>query len=95
MLPALLAQDERALATRRLRGLVGELGLPPAGQRVAEYEGTPMRSITEAAEREGAQLIVMGTNQRKGLERMLIGSIAEDAIRDASRDILVVPTDEA
>lgn len=82
---------ERASAVERLRDLVREVGLPPAGQRVAAMVGSPARTIIEGAAREDAQLVVMGTNQRKGFERLLIGSVTEDVIRDTHRDILIVP----
>lgn len=87
--------SERSSATERLRTLVGELGLPSSRQRISEYHGTPVGSIITAAASENADLLVLGTNQRKGFERLLIGSIAEEVIRHADRDILVVPTDEA
>ena len=86
--------SERSAAEDRLRGLVGDLGLPPTEQRVAAINGSPARSILESAKAEDAHLIVLGTNQRKGFERMLIGSVTEDVIRDAHRDILIVPIDE-
>jgi len=84
---------ERSVAVQKLHGLVRELGLPASGQRVAAINGTPARSILEGARSEDAQLIVLGTNQRKGFERLLIGSVTEDVIRDAHRDILIVPID--
>ncbi len=86
--------DERSIAVQKLHGLVRELGLPASGQRVAAINGTPARSILEAARGEDAHLVVLGTNQRKGFERLLIGSVTEDVIRDAHRDILIVPIDE-
>lgn len=85
---------ERVSATQQLSDLTAELGLPLSGQRVSEYHGSPVRSILDRAEAEGAQLIVMGTNKPKGLERLLIGSVAEDVIRQTSRDILIVPVGE-
>lgn len=86
--------DERSIAGDKLHGLVRELGLPASYQRVAAINGTPARSILESARSEDAHLIVLGTNQRKGFERLLIGSVTEDVIRDAHRDILIVPIDE-
>ena len=86
---------ERSIAVQKLQGLVRELGLPASGQRVAAINGTPARSILECARSEDADLIVLGTNQRKGFERLLIGSVTEDVIRDAHRDILIVPIDES
>jgi nucleotide-binding universal stress UspA family protein len=86
---------ERGAARDRLELLVGELGLPPAKRRVAAIIGTPARTILETAIAEKSHLIVMGTNQRKGFERLLIGSVTEEVIRDAHRDILIVPADES
>jgi nucleotide-binding universal stress UspA family protein len=86
--------SERSAAVERLHGLVRELGLPAHGQSVAAINGTPARSIFESARSEDADLIVLGTNQRKGFERLLIGSVTEDVIRDAHRDVLIIPIDE-
>ena len=86
---------ERARAVERLDELVRELGLPPGGRRVAAINGTEARTILESATSEDAQLIVLGTNQRKGFERLLIGSVTEILIRDAHRDVLIIPVDEA
>ena len=40
-------------------------------------EGNPADSILEFAEKEGIELIVMGTLGRTGLEKFLLGSVAE------------------
>lgn len=85
---------QRSQAVEKLTSLVGELGLPSSGRRVAAINGTPARSILESARSEDAHLIVLGTSQRKGFERLLIGSVAEDLIRDAHRDVLIIPVDE-
>lgn len=85
--------SERSAAVERLHELVSELGLPSHGQRVAAINGTPARSILASARSEDAHLIVLGTNQRKGLERLLIGSVTENVIRDAHRDVLIIPID--
>lgn len=85
---------QRSQAVERLAGLVRELGLPWSDRRVAAINGTPARSILESAQSEDAHLIVLGTNQRKGFERLLIGSVTEDLIRDAHRDVLIIPIDE-
>jgi nucleotide-binding universal stress UspA family protein len=86
-------ENERGLAVEALQALVEELALPPAHHRVAAVTGTPARSIIESALSEDAQLIVLGTNQRKGFERLLIGSVTEDVIRSQHRDVLIVPID--
>lgn len=85
---------ERSVAMEALHDLVGELGLPSAGRRVTAIVGSPARSILESALAEEADLIVLGTHQRKGFERLLIGSVTEDVVRDADRDVLIVPIDQ-
>ena len=85
---------ERSNAEEKLGDLIRELGLPPTDQSVAAINGTPARSILESARQAGADLIVLGTNQRKGFERLLIGSVTEDVIREAQRDVLIIPIEE-
>lgn len=53
--------------------------------------GPPAQRITETAQNEAADLIVMGTHGRTGLRHMLIGSVAERVVRHATCPVLVVP----
>lgn len=46
--------------------------------------------IVEAAERSGADLIVMGTHGRRGFSRLTLGSDAELVMRAASVPVLLV-----
>ncbi|MBX3415163.1 MAG: universal stress protein [Pirellulales bacterium] len=45
--------------------------------------GEPAAEIVQLAEKEGVDLIVMGTHGRTGLKRMLMGSVAEAVVRHA------------
>ncbi len=54
------------------------------------WEGDPADSILEAAQSEGADLIVVGSHGRGGLERALIGSVSDQVIRRAPCPVLVV-----
>ena len=54
-------------------------------------EGSPMQVIGSAVSRTHPDLLVMGTNNRSGLARALIGSVTEEALRSLKVDILVVP----
>lgn len=56
-----------------------------AGVRVADV-------ITGQAKRWGADLIVMGTHGRRGVNRMLMGSDAELVVRNAAMPVLLVPS---
>jgi nucleotide-binding universal stress UspA family protein len=53
-------------------------------------EGDPATEIVLHAKEAGIDLIVMGTHGRTGLERFLMGSVAEKVMRDASCSVLVV-----
>jgi nucleotide-binding universal stress UspA family protein len=86
---------EAIVAAERLRSLVQELDLPPSSQTVASMKGTPARTILESAREVGSDLIVLGASQKKGFERALVGSVTADVIRDAHRDILIIPVNDA
>lgn len=53
-------------------------------------EGTPYKAIVELAEKEKANLIVMGSHGRTGLTRLLMGSVTERVIGHAPCPVLVV-----
>ena len=54
-------------------------------------EGEPMEIISRAVSEMRPDLLVMGTYGRSGLVKVLIGSVAEEALRSLSVDILAVP----
>jgi nucleotide-binding universal stress UspA family protein len=53
-------------------------------------QGDPATEIVNYAAGAGIDLIVMGTHGRTGLERLLLGSVAEKVMRDALCSVLVV-----
>jgi nucleotide-binding universal stress UspA family protein len=60
--------------------------------------GTAAEEITRAADDEGADVVVVGTHGRTGINRLLIGSVAERVVRLAPCPVLTVkprPTREA
>lgn len=83
--------DEKVRATRELHAMLGELGLSPSTTRVVGVLGSPAYTILQSAEMEVADLVIVGTSRRKGFARLLVGSIAEEVIRQTRRDILIVP----
>ena len=50
--------------------------------------GAPAREIAQVASDVGAGLIVVGTNSRRGLDRFLVGSVAEALVRRAPCAVL-------
>ena len=53
-------------------------------------EGIPTEAINVIAEEQKADLIVMGTHGRTGLDHFLMGSIAEEVIRYSKIPVMVV-----
>jgi nucleotide-binding universal stress UspA family protein len=53
-------------------------------------EGSAAEQIIRYAADQGIDLIVMGTHGRTGLERLLMGSVAEQVVRGAPCSVLVV-----
>ncbi|MCS6913370.1 MAG: universal stress protein [Myxococcales bacterium] len=53
-------------------------------------EGVPDESICQHARQSGCDLIVLGSHGRRGLSRVLLGSIAERVVRFAPCPVLVV-----
>ncbi len=58
--------------------------------RTNQVEGSPAQEIVEYAEDEGIDLIVMGTHGRSGVDRLLLGSVAERVVRTSPVPVLTV-----
>jgi nucleotide-binding universal stress UspA family protein len=70
-------------AREALETLAGKLDLRPDPVNVHVMTGHAARDIVEFADEQGADLIVMATHGRTGLDRFLIGSVAEKVVRRA------------
>lgn len=77
------AMDE---AAQELKALVTKTGLK-ATPRV--LGGDPRMVIVEEAKAQESELIVLGTHGRKGLKKLVLGSVAEWVLSHASCDVLV------
>lgn len=61
----------------------------PIGPLLVE-SGDPREVILGEAEKLHAELIIMGTHGRRGVSRVLLGSVAESVVRTAHCSVLVV-----
>jgi nucleotide-binding universal stress UspA family protein len=52
--------------------------------------GNPADEILRFANEQGIDLIVMGTHGRKGLDRTLMGSVADHVIKNAAAPVLTI-----
>jgi nucleotide-binding universal stress UspA family protein len=79
----------RAEASDLFQRLV-ETGGEPNVYKFIE-EGDPKSKIVEVARQWEADMIVMASHGRKGLTRLLMGSVAEAVLRSSKCPVLVVP----
>ncbi len=82
-----LLQKEGTDATRLVEDDAKALGVDVES---AVIEGHPSHEIIEFAENNDIDLIVMGTLGKSGLDRFLLGSVAEKVSRNAKVPVLVV-----
>lgn len=75
-----------------LDDLCPELGSGCSG---AFLEGKPGPAVVEYAEENDIDLIVMGTHGHNGVNRLLMGSVAEYVLRHTPCPVLTVKSDEA
>jgi nucleotide-binding universal stress UspA family protein len=79
---------------KRLLGKAGKLalskGIKPESELWRNAGGRIADVIVERAKRWRADLIVMGTHGRRGVNRMLMGSDAELVVRNAATPVLLV-----
>jgi hypothetical protein len=74
-------------AVQRIAALLAQSGVTAQGELV---QGRPAQTIVGVARQKGADLIVLGTHGRSGLERVLIGSVSERVIGQADCAVMVV-----
>jgi nucleotide-binding universal stress UspA family protein len=70
---------------------VEKQGVTVETKLVETYSGRIANLISEEAEKWAADLLVMGTHGRKGLDHLLMGSVAEQTLRSAHIPMLLVP----
>ena len=58
---------------------------------IAVLEGEFDEAIVDASKKYSADLIVVGTHSRKGLNRFFVGNLAEEILNKVSIPVLVVP----
>jgi nucleotide-binding universal stress UspA family protein len=90
--PPVMLKDRDEIEEQRaaLRRFIGSAADAPSVDLVVEMADTCPEILRQAIDRK-VDLIVMGTHGRSGVRHVLLGSVAEKIIRNASCPILVVP----
>lgn len=82
------AQTAAADSLNFIRTLCEERGVAFAGDTIER--NTPYEGILETAQVESCDLIVMGSHGRKGLQALILGSVAQKVLTHSSIPVLVV-----
>jgi nucleotide-binding universal stress UspA family protein len=83
-------ENQRAWANAALATRVTALTAAGVPARALVTTGLAWEEILRAAREEQADAIVMGTHGRTGLDRMLLGSVAESVVRRSDCPVLTV-----
>jgi nucleotide-binding universal stress UspA family protein len=86
VLPRMRKAGEDLLA----RGLSRAITADVQAELVIQSAGRASDNVADEARRWGADLIVAGTQGRHGVDRVLLGSTAEQIVRHASVPVLLV-----
>ena len=84
-------EEEAETAIDRVEAIAGRRDIAVDGRIV---RGTPSKEIVRAAAAADCDLVVMGTHGRGGIDRLLLGSVAERVVRAAPIPVLTVRVDE-
>jgi len=80
-------EDRGREAVERVAGMARHHGIDV---ETAVEPGDPAERIVDYADEVDADLIVLGTHGRSGIERRLIGSVAENVVRQARPPVMTV-----
>lgn len=83
--------EEETAAKRELARFADETGLTVSRSLVRHAAMSDAYTILAGARDDSAQLVVLGTRGRTGVARLLLGSVAQEVLRLAPQDVLIVP----
>ncbi len=83
-----LMQKEGSEATEQVREMAEDAGVACEG---VVAEGDPAEELLRRSRESGADLLILGTKGRSGLDRILLGSVAEKVTRNSVVPVLLVP----
>lgn len=85
-----LARDLETQVRAELDKFIGAFQMHGVPIKTGLRMGVPYVEIVDAARDAGAELIVMGTTGKTGIQHLLLGSVAERVVRTAEVPVLSV-----
>jgi len=84
-------EEQGQYLTQEVTSWLAEEGIETV---TAVRHGEPAQTITEYAEENDIDLVMMGTHGRRGVRRRLIGSVTEKVVRLSDRPVMTVRLSE-
>ena len=88
---ATIAAYEADVAAELRRRLEDVVAAGPALADVLVVAGEPVAALEAAATRLDVDLVVTATHARRGVGRLVLGSVTSRLLRESDRDLLIVP----
>ena len=89
-----LEEDLEKAAGEDLALILHELKSGGLNAECAVEIGSPSDVILDTIGRLNANLVIMGSHGKKGLSRLIMGSVAETVVRKANCPVLIVKSEE-
>jgi universal stress protein A len=89
-----LEEDLEKAAAADLQVILQELLSAGLKAECAVEFGNPSDVILDQAEEHDVNLVIMGSHGKKGLSRLIMGSVAETVVRKANCPVLIVKAEE-
>ncbi len=86
-------EEERQRASEALTRFLDNTGFKPIGRFLAHSHSTTANEISVVVGESSSDLLVIGTNNRKGIAKFLMGSVAQEVLRTANVDVLAITPD--
>jgi nucleotide-binding universal stress UspA family protein len=85
-----LLAEQKAKGQTLLNSVMADSNMAAERVRCRVDEGTPAETIIRVAHEENADLIIMFTDGRDGLQDMLLGSVTERVLRNTDTALMVI-----
>ncbi len=89
-----LEEDLEKAAAEDLKVILQELTQAGLRAECSIEFGNPSDVILEKADELDVNLVIMGSHGKKGLSRLIMGSVAETVVRKANCPVLIVKSEE-
>jgi len=84
-------KEEGKIASKELVAFLQKHQMEYAEKILRPNQSSAAIVICDVAKEINADLLVVGSRGRAGIKKLFLGSVAEQVLRDADRDVLVVP----